>query len=211
MVRELDAHAWIEAYLPRQGWVEADPTPAAELAALHAGLKQTWTSAAGEWLAAKWAELSTRLGGLDWGTSLAWLWGQIKGLFLFLLANRMGWGLILLAGLLAVAVRFRPRKRARTRRQHAAPSGAGASASREMAELMRRLDALWARRGWARPASRAPLEHLAAIPQEKIPPDLSAACRKVVECFYRHCFAGAEVLPGEIEDLKRALDLTRMA
>jgi transglutaminase-like putative cysteine protease len=30
VIRESDAHSWVEAYIPGQGWMEFDPTPAAE-------------------------------------------------------------------------------------------------------------------------------------------------------------------------------------
>jgi transglutaminase-like putative cysteine protease len=30
LVREMDAHAWVESYIPGKGWVQVDPTPGAE-------------------------------------------------------------------------------------------------------------------------------------------------------------------------------------
>ncbi len=35
VVRERDAHAWIEVWLPESGWVEQDPTPPAQFADAH--------------------------------------------------------------------------------------------------------------------------------------------------------------------------------
>ena len=36
LVRDSDAHAWVEAYVPGRGWVEVDPTPADQYAEVHA-------------------------------------------------------------------------------------------------------------------------------------------------------------------------------
>ena len=35
VVRESDAHAWVEAWIPGEGWVEADPTPPGQFADAH--------------------------------------------------------------------------------------------------------------------------------------------------------------------------------
>ena len=53
VVRESDSHAWVEAYVPEQGWVEVDPTPAAEYEELHADLGGGWFQEALESLKAK--------------------------------------------------------------------------------------------------------------------------------------------------------------
>jgi protein-glutamine gamma-glutamyltransferase len=39
IVRQSDAHSWVEAYFPGAGWIEFDPTPAASLGAFHSWLR----------------------------------------------------------------------------------------------------------------------------------------------------------------------------
>ncbi|MEM7263855.1 MAG: transglutaminase-like domain-containing protein [Planctomycetota bacterium] len=46
VVRERDAHAWIEAYLPDEGWVTFDPTPPGEITYADA----PFLSAVGDWI-----------------------------------------------------------------------------------------------------------------------------------------------------------------
>lgn len=37
VVREMNAHAWVEAFVPEQGWLTFDPSPPADLASIHQG------------------------------------------------------------------------------------------------------------------------------------------------------------------------------
>ena len=50
VVREADAHAWLEVRLPGRGFVEADPTPAAAYEAAHGGLERGGLATAKAWL-----------------------------------------------------------------------------------------------------------------------------------------------------------------
>ncbi len=61
VVREWDRHAWIEAYIDGKGWLEYDPTPAAEYENLHAGLNDNIVTDALEWLRASVASLYVEL------------------------------------------------------------------------------------------------------------------------------------------------------
>jgi transglutaminase-like putative cysteine protease len=184
VVRDSDAHAWVEAWLPGRGFVEVDPTPADQYAAVHA--EQRGGFAAWEWVQARWGELAARLRAGDAAAAARWLFG------------RLGAPLVL-AALAWAAWRLLGRKR-----------GVGAPRARpepglspELARLLGRLDRHWQRQGAPRPPSRAPLEHL-----ESLPPGKSGgeASRRTVAALYKARFAGAAVPPPEVEALARLLD-----
>lgn len=41
-VRQGDAHAWVEVYVPNYGWIPVDPTPAADVLPVKRGALETW-------------------------------------------------------------------------------------------------------------------------------------------------------------------------
>ncbi len=54
IVRERNAHAWVEAWIPGRGWQTFDPTPASRLD-MNVPSETPWWSALWEWLPAAWA------------------------------------------------------------------------------------------------------------------------------------------------------------
>jgi transglutaminase-like putative cysteine protease len=186
VVREANAHAWIDAYLPGRGWVEVDPTPAAEYAALRGPMR-------GSGLAAAWDALGARAAGL-------WI------------ALRFGAGRSAIASAAAgtiaaaLALRFGRRwlRRARAR-PRARPAETTASVPPEITGLLARADRLWARRGFPRPPHRAPLEHLQSLPPDRIEAGALRASRDAVECYYRARFGGIVPERDEVAGLARRL------
>ncbi len=208
VVRELDAHAWIEAYIPGRGWIEADPTPEAEYESLHAGANSGWISSAREWIAAKWTELSIRVRGGDWLASWRWIWGQIKSFASAMSWKDLGIGIVF-AVLAALAVRLVWRRRRGKRATRRAIRGERAPAqgvARELAELLVRLDGTWTRAGVRRPPTQAPLEHLSSIAPEKISSALHDASRRAIECYYGARYAGFPITDTDIANAQEALE-----
>jgi hypothetical protein len=201
LVRESDAHAWIEVALPQAGWTSADPTPAEQFAEVHPPLGRDVLTDALEWALAKWAELSARMAGGDPIALARWmareLWASIRQQPLAVTA------IALVAALWTG--RGRLRRLAVRGKRPVRPAVESGSVPRELALLLTGIDDRLARAGCARPESRAPLEHLQRLAPDRLPADLRATAERVVDCFYRARFGGVAIPPDEIEALRRAL------
>jgi transglutaminase-like putative cysteine protease len=193
VVRAADAHAWVEAFLPDRGWVEVDPTPAAQFEAMREPIR------GGLW-AGGWERIKT------WAAELLAMIRQ-GGI---LAALRRG-GLPILGAALAIAIvvwsirigRRQLRKFLEGRRRKEDVAVEVDPVPAELRDLMRRLDALWKKSGHPRPASRAPLEHLRGLPPAaQVGGDL-------VEEFYRCRYGGSALSPEAIAGLKKGLAAVR--
>jgi transglutaminase-like putative cysteine protease len=186
VVREADAHAWIEAWLPGRGWMEADPTPPAGYDAAHG------EPAGGRW-AEGWEWLKgalDRMWAAEWRAVPGLIWDELRtalreplprsaalaaGVFLVLLVARAAW------------------RRARAWRPRSAVV-ASHDVPPELARLLTRLDRAWAHQGVPRPASRGPLEHLEGT-ASRLPPRLREASRRAVDTYYGARFGGGDLPP----------------
>ncbi len=196
VVRQLDAHAWVEAYVAGRGWLEVDPTPEAEYLSLHANPQESWWDNFTEWVSAKWGEARMRWRPREWLSAM----GKVR---------RAGRSVLLLPlALLAVLLGFRRRKKklgVRGRIPLSPRAGARPIAA-EHVGIIEGLDRLWEHSGYARPAWRGPLEHLASIPAQALSAGQRETSSRAVEIFYRCAFGGARLSEEELRELQRSLE-----
>jgi hypothetical protein len=91
LVRDDDAHAWVEVYFPEAGWIAFDPTPAAAAEELQ----QSWAERLTQWLKTIAAEAQS--GALFAGAGKPGvmapllLWALLQAAVLAVVAHQAGW------------------------------------------------------------------------------------------------------------------------
>jgi len=183
VVREADAHAWVEAWIEGKGWAQLDPTPAAQFESIRTKIR-------GGLMAGLWERVKAGAAELMALVKLGGFWA---------LARRGTWPLgglvaLILAGLLARRARGRWARRPKRTIAAGTPE---AELPTELRDLLHRLDRHWKRSGHPRPPSRAPLEHLLSLPEEQ------RTGRELVDALYRCRYGGQVPTAEELAGLGR--------
>jgi transglutaminase-like putative cysteine protease len=176
-----DAHAWVEVYLPRVGWLEFEPTPG------FAPPDVFSRDRPGRWLAADAASWLVARARVAWS-------GLVTG------AHRLGAlarrgvdpssGAVAVLALTLVLLR---RKRA-SGTDRPAPAG----------DVYARMVALLGRRGFTRSSAQTPREYVDALPAP-----LRPAARTITDSFERWRYAGRFPSATEARSVAEALSMLR--
>lgn len=189
IVRQSDAHSWVEAWIPGRGWATFDPTPSESASALNAGtlarlshvmsrvelMWDTWII--GLDLLDQQSLVSTLIDAA--GDATAAVRGALAGT-----VSLLGTGALLTAALLvAVAVFALARGLAWSglvlRRGRPAPESPAT-------ELLRRFEARWAASGIKRAPGQTPLEFACEIERRAL--DAPGAAVEMIQIYYRARF-----------------------
>ena len=204
VVRESDAHAWVEAYVEGEGWREIDPTPPGSIAAVQVGPGPIESVV--ERLRAALGEAWARLTGPGIVSLARWLGRSLSWLAHALARSPLVLAALLLAvvtPLLARALRGRLRDR---RKRRAAQTGAAVSG--ELLAAVDELERCWSRAGRARPASRGLREHVEALAlaaPDAAPPAVLQAGPALVEIYYRARYGGLPAPAPTVAALRQSL------
>jgi transglutaminase-like putative cysteine protease len=181
VVRASDTHAWIEAWAgPEHGWIELDPTPAAEYDALRRAAASSTLERLLERLRGEAARALSVLRAGEPGAARALLaerpWLATPLLFLLVPALRRAW-------------------RRRRAAPGPAPAAPGIAAAPELQAVRIRLDAALAGLGAPRPASRGLVEHAESL-SPALDAELRRAALRAAEALSAARFGGAPLEPA---------------
>jgi len=207
VVRESDAHAWVDAYLSGEGWVEQDPTPPDGYALTHADEPRGALSDRWEALQARWSEAWARFQQGTWPRLTASVaraarrvWNVVREQPVLIAA------VLAISALLGAGLRLRRRRR---RRPMVAAAAASAPVPADLNAALGKLEKHWRRRGRPRPASCGLREHLDGIPAGVLSPEERSTSLLVVESYYRASFGGRSPSSEELAGLRRSLRALR--
>ncbi|HUK31671.1 MAG TPA: DUF3488 and transglutaminase-like domain-containing protein [Candidatus Acidoferrum sp.] len=221
IVRASDAHSWVEAYFPGDGWITFDPTPGGDSSS------GGWTASAGkywDWLQLKWDEWVINYdflhqvslaqgagrGAREWAASTRsrydrmhdWIIQRMK----LWQINAQNWSgtpfaIALIAAAIVLLAGWKPlHKRLAMWWMLRSPASGGLSpkiASEHYAEMLRMLE----RRGFRKPPGATPLEFANSIPQM----ELAGPVGNLTDLYQSARFGDASIEPRRSVELLREI------
>ena len=235
IVKQSDAHAWVEAWFDRDGWVRFDPTPAAQRNLAARAARFGWIGRWMDYVRTQWInhvvdydhEQQTALLGRTRSMAasirrtvngfVAAVGGFFKEIFAVLTDFRklttpeggmMVLGVLLASTALVLTMRWLLIRLARRLREHFALRRA-TRAGKVHVVFYSEFERVLKRRGLVRPPSATPQEFARAVAEHF--DALHDGLRRLADAFYHVRFGAARLRPDEERELLTLVDLVRRA
>lgn len=229
VVRESNAHAWVEAEHGRGNWRTYDATPPSDLERQHRPSDGvfSWFRRAFDAMSYAWnssiisfdsgtrdrLRFSDRGSRSDWFTQVIAMVDKVRfgGVRMVVRALIVGLGVFAVIAASALLVRLvvvtGVRRRKRQRGAKSAASGDDVALWIVPAGLYERMLRIAAVRGTAKPAWQPPIAHASAI--EPRDPSLAHALTRIADLFYQARFGAKALTPEEVAEAERLIDAMR--
>jgi protein-glutamine gamma-glutamyltransferase len=205
VVRERDAHAWVEAYFPDRGWVTFDPTPPQSVAAPKPGLVPPFFRDFYDFIMLKIHSFKSRIAIGDILGALLYVVMQIKSLVIWLFSSWARALVFMLALFVIFALITRKKQLITLLRLRSSKKKDGpelAPDKKKLIEILMEFEKIMVSRKLRRPPTLTPLEFLSSREIAAITPE-KRAC---IEDFYRsYCilrYSRPCVTDEEVEKLR---------
>ncbi len=230
VVRESNAHAWVEAEHGAGSWRTYDATPPSDLERQHrpTGGLFSWFRRAFDAMSYTWnssiisfdsgtrerLRLSDRGARGDWFTQLVAIIDKVRfgGGQIVMRAIIVGLGVFAVVAASAFLMRFLVNRllvrHGRSRGAKSATKGANAAVWAVPAGFYERMLRIVALRGAAKPAWQPPIAHARVI--ETSDPSLAHALARIADLFYQARFGARALTPEEVAEAERLIETSRV-
>jgi hypothetical protein len=215
IVRERDAHAWTEMYIPELGWLPFDATPSVmEEGPGFQGILVIFAETI-DVLRMKFQEFRIKSQTLEWSELFLWAAGQLKKMYLVLKTGFMRTVPLLLAGALALLflIRYRKKKQA-CKPQHVNEKDTGSWTKyslnkpltpelQHMRTLLGEFEQCLAEKGMVRQPSQTLLEFLVDLETKSLTPQYLEYGKSLVKSYQQSRYGTSRVPDKRIAALSR--------